>query len=173
MTTRNKLIIGGLVLVEAVLIIAMIAVVRPTNFSLQLWPGGIGLGGIGAREVIVEETVAVSPAPEIRIVNDVGNVKLSTGDAGVVTVKGERLARQGADPQAQDRPTVKKVDNRVEIEYRALSGTRPPDQVDLVVQVPEESRVTVEAKTGRVNADELTGSLTVDAAVGCGTGYDR
>ena len=173
MSPRRKLIIGGLVLVQILLLAAMVAVIRPgATGGFFLFPPGIfQIGGVDVREPIEEETVTVGDAPEIIIRNDVGTVRVETGQAGVVTISGERVARGLSREDARQRlsdvvPRIRTTDNRVEIDAPAFTGIRRQDSINLVVQVPQQSRVTADAKMGSVRADGLTGDLTVDAGMG-------
>ncbi|MDA8096317.1 MAG: hypothetical protein C4575_10255 [Desulforudis sp.] len=174
MSPSRKLIITGLVLVQVLLLVGMVAVLRPVSFgglNAPFWPGIFRIGGIEVREPIEEKTVSIGEGPEVIIRNDVGAIRVEAGQTGTVVISGERFARGFTREKARERirdvvPRIRTADNRVEIEGLVSARNRQQNRIDLVVQVPEESSVTVDAKVGRVRVGGLDGNLSVDAVMG-------
>lgn len=175
MTTRRKLLVGFLVLVEIGLLAAMVAVLRP---GVGRWdwnafnPPGIFWGGgrVQAAERF-EREFEVGAQPDVLILNDVGRVRVVGGETGRVRVTGERVGFGLSRAAAEERLRAVNVDVREEagrlvIEGRIGRGQYRGDRVDLTVEVPPGVVVEVRADMGGIVLRDVGGNAAVTASMG-------
>lgn len=175
MSAGRKLLLVLLILTAVVLSAAMVAVVRPGAATPdgRWWTGWLPAGRVEASERFAEE-ITVDAGSRITVRNDVGPIRITGGEPGMVRVSGEKSGfgwnRAAAEERlARLRVDIREDDGDLIIEGRVAEGVRSVsrgDRVELEVSVPPGAGLEVDAGMGRVFLNGVTGHAAVDADMG-------
>jgi len=138
------------------------------------WGSSWILGGRVEATGQFDRTLVVNGPVSLSVDVPVGDVTVEAGASGQVTVTATRRAWGSTRSRAQEvlagiDIAVEQTGNQVRVDVTGLTDVRNvarSPQVDLVISVPPETALTVDANVGRVSVVGLSGDLSVKADVG-------
>jgi len=138
------------------------------------WGSSWILGGRVEATGQFDRTLTVDGPVSLSVDVPVGDIMVEAGASGQVTVTATKRAWAGTPSRAQEvldgiDITLEQAENQIRVGVTGLTDVRNvarSPQVDLVISVPAETALTLDANVGRVSVVGLNGDLSIKTDVG-------